>query len=320
MQQEFIRGLHRLEARHCGSVATIGSFDGIHLGHRAILQQVTEKARELALPSVVMVFEPQPHEYFSPESAPARLTRLREKVKALFAAGIDRVLCLRFDQDLRSLSAEDFIDQVLVRGLGVRHLIVGDDFRFGCDRRGDYALLYNTGREKGFNVSDTATLARHGERISSTRIRQLLEQDRLALAEELLGRPFSISGRVVYGKQLGRNLGAPTANVGLGRYRSPVHGVYTVNVRINTGGFAESVFSGVANVGVRPTLGGGQKPLLEVHIFDFSENLYGQCIEVIFRQKLRREQAFESLEALMAQIQQDIAKGKEFFDLHDDNF
>ena len=316
MQQEFIRGLHRLEARHCGSVVTIGSFDGIHLGHRAILQQVTDKARELELPSVVMVFEPQPHEYFSRERAPARLTRLREKVKALFAAGIDRVLCLRFDQELRSLLAEDFVEQVLVQGLGVKHLVVGDDFRFGCDRRGDYAMLCEAGRENSFSVSDTATLARQGERISSTRIRQLLEQDQLALAEELLGRPFSIAGRVIYGKQLGRDIGAPTANVGLGRYRSPVHGVYTVNVRINTDGFVGKMFSGVANVGVRPTLGGGQKPLLEVHVFDFAEDIYGECIEVIFRQKLRDEKKFNSLEALTAQIQQDIAEGRKFFDLH----
>ncbi len=313
MQQEFIRGLSRLEAKHRGSVATIGSFDGVHLGHQAILQQVKDKALELGCASVVVIFEPQPHEYFSPQRAPARITRLREKVKALFAAGIDRVLCLQFDQKLRALSARDFIEQVLVQGLGVEHLVVGDDFRFGCDRQGDHDLLYEVGRERGFTVSDTATLMIGGERISSTRIRQLLEQDRFREAEELLGRPFGIAGRVIYGKQLGRDIGAPTANVGLGRFRSPVQGVYAVNIRGKQDSLAGKMLAGVANVGVRPTLGGGEKPLLEVHIFDFAGTIYGTCIEVLFRRKLREEQAFASLDELKTQIQADIAKGREFF-------
>jgi riboflavin kinase/FMN adenylyltransferase len=310
MQKEFIRGLHRLEPRHHGCVATIGSFDGVHLGHRAILQQVVAKAKTLGVPSLVMVFEPQPHEFFSREQAPARLTRLREKVKALFAAGVDRVLCLQFTSTLRSFSADEFVEQVLVQALGVKHLIIGDDFRFGCDRRGDFAMLRTAGGEHGFTVSDTATCLYDGKRISSTRIRKLLEQDRFELVEKLLGRPYSVAGRVVHGLRLGRDLGAPTANVGLGRYRSPVQGVYAVQVKI--GG---QLHPGAANVGVRPTLGGGQKPLLEVNIFNFSEDIYGQCIEVIFRKKLRNEEKFESLEALAAQIQQDIDDGKKFFNL-----
>lgn len=310
MQQEFIRGLHRLEQRHRGCVATIGSFDGVHLGHRVILQQVKTAAQALGVPSLVMVFEPQPHEFFSKEQAPARLTRLREKVKALFAEGIDRVLCLQFNSDLRALSAQDFVEQVLVQGLGVQHLVIGDDFRFGCDRRGDFSMLRESGAKFGFTVSDTATYELSGERVSSTRIRGLLENDQFDLVERLLGRPFSVSGRVVHGNQLGRNIGAPTANVGLGRYRSPVQGVYAVNVRLG-----EQMLSGAANVGVRPTLGGGQKPLLEVHIFDFADDIYGQCIEVIFRRKLRDEEKFESLEALTAQIQKDIAEGRKYFNL-----
>lgn len=308
MQQEFIRGLHSLKAQHRGNVATIGSFDGVHIGHQAILQQVKSKAGEMNLPSVVMVFEPQPHEYFSREKAPARLTRLREKVKALFAAGIDRVLCLQFDQELRSLSAQAFIDKVLIEGLGVKHLVVGDDFRFGCDRRGDYAMLQKAGKLRGFGVSDTATCELYGERISSTRIRHLLENNRFELAQELLGRAYSVAGRVIYGKQLGRTLAAPTANVGLGRYRSPVQGVYAVNAKV-----AGQMLAGVANVGVRPTLEGGKKPLLEVHLFNFAEDIYGQCIEVIFRKKLRNEQKFDSFQQLRAQIQQDIVEGKAYF-------
>lgn len=308
--QEFIRGLHRLEQRHYGCVATIGAFDGVHLGHQAILRQVIGKARELGVPSLVMVFEPQPHEYFSRERAPARLTRLREKVKALFTAGVDRVLCLQFNSALRSLSAHDFVGRVLVQGLGIKHLVVGDDFRFGCDRSGDYAMLQSAGTQYGFTVSDTATCEFDGERISSTRIRQLLEKDQFELVETLLGRPFGVAGRVVHGLRLGRNLGAPTANVGLGRYRSPVQGVYAVEIDV-----AGCRYSGAANVGVRPTLGGGHKPLLEVHIFDFSDTIYGQCINVIFRKKLRNEEKFDSLEALAAQIKTDIAKGREFFNL-----
>lgn len=308
--QEFIRGLHRLEQRHYGCVATIGAFDGVHLGHQAILRQVTDKARELGVPSLVMVFEPQPHEYFSRERAPARLTRLREKVTALFAAGVDRVLCLQFNSRLRSMTAHAFVEQVLVNGLGVKHLVIGDDFRFGCDRSGDYALLQSAGETHGFTVSDTATCEFDGERISSTRIRQLLENDQFEQVEKLLGRPFSVTGRVVHGLRLGRSLGAPTANVGLGRYRSPVQGVYAVEVEV-----AGQHYPGAANVGVRPTLGGGHKPLLEVHIFDFSNTLYGECIRVIFRSKLRNEEKFESLEALAAQIQKDIVKGREFFNL-----
>jgi len=306
--REFIRGLHNLRPRHRGCVATIGSFDGVHLGHRAILRQLTEAAERHQLPRVVIIFEPQPHEFFSRERAPARLMRLREKMQALFAAGVDRVLCLRFNQQLRSLSAQQFVDRVLVEGLGIRHLVVGDDFRFGCDRQGDFDFLQKAGARRGFSVTDTCTLEVAGARVSSTRIREALEQSDFELAEQLLGRPYRITGRVGYGKQLGRQLGVPTANVQLRRHRSPLRGVFATSVHRSDG----SAHNGVANIGVRPTVSGSPKPILEVHLLDFDGNLYGERIEVVFHRKLREEQKFESVDKLREQLQKDIAQAKVF--------
>lgn len=305
----FIRGLYNLRPWHQGCVATIGSFDGVHLGHQAILRQLSQAADAHRLPSVVIVFEPQPHEFFSGEKAPARLMRLREKVHALFAAGVQRVLCVQFNEALRSLTAQQFIDQVLVQGLGIKHLVVGDDFRFGCDRKGDFALLQAAGSAQGFTVSDTCTLLLHGERVSSTRIRHLLERGEFAQAEELLGRPYTITGRVGYGQQLGRKLGVPTANVHLWRYRSPLHGVFAITARLRDG----STHHGVANVGVRPTVSGDKRPLLEAHLFDFATVIYGSMIDVVFHHKLRNEQRFASLEALQTQLQLDIKQAQNFF-------
>ncbi len=305
----FIRGLHNLRPSHRGCVATIGSFDGVHLGHQAILQQLQQVANACKLPSVVIIFEPQPHEFFAGDKAPARLMRLREKVQALLAAGVNRVLCLQFNDALRRLSAEAFVEKVLIEGLGIKHLVVGDDFRFGCDRRGDFALLRTIGSQRRFSVTDTVTLEVGGERVSSTRIRQLLEQGDFASAEQLLGKPYSINGRIAYGQQLGRKLGVPTANVHLRRYRSPLHGVFTVTVKFADG----SVYKGVANVGVRPTVTGDKKPLLEVHLFDFSRMAYGAMIDVTFHTKLRDEKKFNSLDELQTQLQMDIAQAKQFF-------
>ncbi|GMG88592.1 bifunctional riboflavin kinase/FAD synthetase [Biformimicrobium ophioploci] len=318
--RELIRGLHNLRPRHRGCVATIGSFDGVHLGHQGIIRQLGRRSESLGLPSVAIIFEPQPHEYFSGERAPARLMRFKEKVLALFEAGVDRVLCLQFNAQLRNLTAEQFVQQVLVDGLGVRHLVVGDDFRFGCDRSGDYAMLQRAGAEQGFSVEDTETLLVDGERVSSTRIRQALQDADFTLARRLLGRPYRISGLVARGRQLGRNLGAPTANVHLHRYRSPLVGVYTVRARMSRAadfsavGDARAVIDGVANVGFRPTVEGeGAKPLLEVHLFDFNGDLYGREIEVEFLHKLRDEQKFESLEILKAQIAQDFRDARTWF-------
>jgi riboflavin kinase/FMN adenylyltransferase len=307
-KKQFVRGLHNLKPGTGGCVATIGSFDGVHRGHRAILQQLIDKAKELGLPSVVMIFEPQPQEFFSGEQAPARLMRLREKVEAFVEAGIDQIFCLQFNRSLRRLSALDFIDQVLVSGLGVHCLVVGDDFRFGHDRSGNYQLLGQAGKQYGFEVLDTHTLEYQSERISSTRIRHALEQADFTLAESLLGKPFRIAGRVVYGQRLGQQLGIPTANVHLNRYRAPLSGVYVVEVLLG-----DRCLPGVANVGVRPTVGDLIKPVLEVHILDFDEQLYGQRIQVEFKAKVRDEAKFASLELMVDEIHNDITVARKYF-------
>jgi riboflavin kinase/FMN adenylyltransferase len=304
----FIRGLHNLQSYNQRSVVTIGSFDGVHLGHQAILQQVKATAAMLGLPSVVMTFEPQPQEYFSGEKAPARLMRLREKIDALLEFGIDRVVCLQFNRVLRNLTASEFIHQVLVDGLSIKHLIVGDDFRFGCDRSGDFRMLAEFGKNCDFDVQDTKTLEIDNERISSTRVREFLQQADFGRASQLLGRPFSIKGRVVYGQQVGRKLGFPTANVQLNRYSAPLTGVYAVLVDID--GMS---YQGAANVGIRPTVGDLVKPILEVHLFDFSDDLYGQRIEVEFMHKIRDEAKFTTLDKLVETIRQDVKQIRAWF-------
>lgn len=309
---EFIHGLAPLQANYRPCVATIGSFDGVHRGHQHLIAQIKQKAAKLGLPTMVMLFEPQPHEFFSKEQAPARLMRLREKVNALFEQGVNRVVCLKFNQQLRSLSANDYVEQVLVKAAGVKALVIGDDFRFGCDRAGDFALLKQAGESHGFTVTDSKTQLDTGERISSTRIRKLLDADNFAAAEGLLGRKYAISGRVVHGKQLGRKLGFPTMNIGLGRNRSPIDGVFTAYVRVL--GEQSNKLRGVVNVGVRPTVGGRQKPILEVHVLDKTLDTYGKFVEVSFLSKLRGEQKFESVGALKAQIETDIEQARCFFD------
>ncbi|SFR86332.1 riboflavin kinase / FMN adenylyltransferase [Marinobacter daqiaonensis] len=282
-----------------GCVATVGNFDGVHLGHQTILEQVKEKARELDLPSVVMVFEPQPREFFQGDEAPPRLTGFRQKFETLLANGVDLVLCLKFDETFRSYSGMGFIDDVLIDGLNVRHLVVGDDFRFGCDRAGDFRLLEQVGGQSGFTVENTRTVAVDGERVSSTRVRKALMDNQLELAERLLGRPYAIRGRVVHGRELGRQIGARTANILLGRL-APLRGVYVVAVTLPDGERRD----GVANIGLRPTVDGRQ-PSLEVHLFDFAGTLYGQRIEVVFRHPLRDEIKFDSIEELKDQIARD---------------
>lgn len=310
MAFNFIRGLHNLRPEHRGSVATIGSFDGLHRGHRAIIQQLLAQAREHQLPSVVILFEPQPYEFFASERAPARLMRLADKIRGLAALGVDRVLCIQFNQRFSQLSADDFVQQVLADGLAIKSLVVGDDFRFGRDRGGDFNLLKAAGEQVGFSVFDTQTVLHDGERISSTRIRAALEAEEFALAEALLGHPYTMRGKVVYGQQLGRTINVPTANVQLKRYRSPLNGVFAVLQRsLPEGQWRE----GVANVGIRPTVGGATKPILEVHLLDFAGDLYGEQVEVSFVKKLRDEQKFPSFDALKQQIYRDIDEAKRFF-------
>ena len=260
-----------------------------------------------------MIFEPQPYEFFSGEKAPARLTPMREKVRALAACGVDRVICLQFNQQLRQLTAQAFIEQILVAGLGVKSLVVGDDFRFGCDRAGDFALLQQAGAQYGFTVYDTCTVEDGGERISSTRIRRALEVEHFAEAERLLGHHYSVRGRVEYGRQLGRTIGVPTANVRLRRYRSPLNGVFAVRLRLVG---SEVWLPGVANVGVRPTVGDETRPILEVFVLDFSGDLYRREVEVIFCKKLRDEKKFPSFDALKEQIYSDIEQAKQFFEMN----
>ncbi|MEL0168746.1 MAG: bifunctional riboflavin kinase/FAD synthetase [Pseudomonadaceae bacterium] len=302
---ELVRGLHNLRPRHRGCVATIGNFDGVHVGHQAILSRLRAHSERLGLPGCVVIFEPQPREFFAPDAAPPRLTRLREKLALLQQNGVDRVLCLAFNRRLRELSAAQFVQQVLIDGLGVRHLEVGDDFRFGCDRSGDFAFLQQSGSEHGFTVEAANTVAENGERISSSRLRQVLAEGDFILASLLLGRPFSITGRVVYGQQLGRTIGAPTANVQLKRVNPPLHGVYRVSVELDG-----VVRKGVANIGKRPSVSGDGKAHLEVHLFDFAGDLYGRRLTVVFHQKLRDEKRFDSLDALQAAIKADFAAAR----------
>ena len=308
---ELIRGLHNLRARHRGCVATTGAFDGVHNGHRAVLQQLLDKASDLGLPSVVILFEPLPREYLAPDSAPARLMSFREKLEALAELGVDRVLRVRFNEELRTMSALDFIQRIFVDGLGVKCVIVGDDLRFGHDREGDFELMREQGEIHGFECVHTDTLDMDGERVSSTRIRAALERADFAEAESLLGRPYSISGKVIYGQQRGRELGVPTANLRLHRLEAPLSGVYLVNV----GGAADGPVHGVANVGFRPSVGEQPRASLEVHLLDFEGHLYGKRLMVTFLDKVREEVKFDSLQALQEQIHKDIAHGRDYFDL-----
>ncbi|MDR5860862.1 bifunctional riboflavin kinase/FAD synthetase [Halomonas eurihalina] len=305
---QVIRGLHNLRDEHHGCVATIGNFDGVHRGHQAILDQLLERARSLSLPATVVVFEPQPREFFAGDQAPPRLTRLRDKVRLLAEHGADRVLCLPFNDALRSLTARAFIEQVLVQGLGVRHLVVGDDFRFGCDRRGDFELLQAVGAHSGFEVEHTRTFQLDGERVSSTRVRTMLACGNFDQAARMLGRPYRLGGRVVRDRQLGRTIGVPTANLPQPPHPLALQGVYAVKAALPDGRHAE----GVANIGWRPTVG-SLRPVLEVHLFDFDEDLYGERLTVLPCAKLRGEMKFDGLEALKAQIGADQARARRFF-------
>ena len=304
---ELIRGLHNLRERHRGCVATIGNFDGVHRGHQQVLTGVRRKAQELGVPSVVIIFEPQPREFFAPDAAPPRLTRFGEKIRLLEAEGVDRVLCLSFNERLRALSAEQFIESLLLEGLGVKHFVVGDDFRFGCDRRGDYALLKAAGERHGFTVAETETLILEDERVSSSRIREALGANNLMLASRLLGRRYRVTGRVQHGQKIGRELGAPTANVRMHKYACPLKGVYAVR-----GHLRSAQFNGVCNVGSRPTVN-GVRPVLEVHLLDFKGDLYGELLSVEFLHPMRPEKRFDGLDALREQIAKDISAARTWF-------
>jgi riboflavin kinase/FMN adenylyltransferase len=291
------------------SVLAIGNFDGLHLGHRALLERLTAKARQLDLPASVMTFEPHPRELFAPDQAPARLTSLREKLGLLEACGVDRAYVCHFSHKLAALSADQFIDRLLVGGLAVRYLIIGDDFRFGRGRGGDFALLQQAGVEHNFGVEAMHTVDLDGERVSSSAVREALAAGDLEHAARLLGRPYNISGRVVHGDKIGRRLGFPTANIQLKRKRVPLAGVFAVTVS----GVDKRHLPGAASLGVRPTLGNGLKPVLEVHLFDFDREIYGSHVTVHFLHKLRDEAKYDSLAALTAQIERDVAATRNYF-------
>ena len=305
---ELIRGLHSLRPEHRGCVATIGNFDGVHLGHQNVLGQLAEKAAELHLPTAVVTFEPQPAEFFAGEQAPPRLARFREKLEALSRFSVNRVLCLPFNKGFSQLSAQGFIDRVLVDGLGVRYLVVGDDFRFGRGRGGDFAMLRQAGREHGFQVVNMHTFAVDDERVSSTRIREALRNGDMEHAARLLGRPYRMSGRVAHGDKRGRTIGFPTANIFLHRRVSPVNGVFMVEMF----GLDKEPWPGVANLGNRPTVD-GTRSLLEVHLLDLDREIYGQHVHVDFLQRLREERRFPSFDDLKKQIMMDVERAKDLF-------
>jgi riboflavin kinase/FMN adenylyltransferase len=291
---------------------TIGNFDGVHRGHRAMLERLVEKTRELRLPCSVLTFEPHPREFFSPLAAPARLTRLREKLELLAEAGIQRTHVLRFGAQLAALAADRFIDEVLVRGLGVRWLLVGPDFRFGARRAGDFAALKAAAAGGRFEVEAMGDVMDAGQRISSSSVRACLAAGDMAGAARLLGRDYSMSGRVAHGEKLGRTLGFPTANVVL-RRRPPLAGIFVVEAELEE---THHVLRGVASVGRRPTIRENASPLLEVHLFDWDGDLYGRHLRVKFLRKLRDEKKFDGLEALRSAIAQDAAQARDYFATH----
>jgi len=304
-----IRGAHRPLIVERGCVATIGNFDGVHLGHRAVIENLAEQGRRLGLPVVVVLFEPQPREYFAPELAPPRLTRLREKLAALANLPVDFALLLRFDRELAELPPEAFIQRVLIDQLRVRYLVVGDDFRFGRERRGNFSLLREYGGKAGYEVADTVSVQLGGCRVSSTLIREALAEGDMKLARELLGRPYSMCGRIKPGAMLGRQIGFPTANMSLQRKKTPLQGVFAVTMS----GISSRPLPGVANVGARPTVHSGLTVQLETHLFDFAGDIYGRLAEVHFHRKLRDERRFDTVQALTEQIDSDARAAREFF-------
>ena len=297
---EIIRGVNGLLPKHRGSVVSVGNFDGIHLGHQAVLAQLARFGVEKGLPTSLVTFEPHPREFFSAQHAPPRLTRLREKVVQLARSPLDRVVVLRFDEALSSMAPSDFIEHVLVDGLGSKVVVMGEDFRFGHRAEGNIDLMREAGRVHGFEVRCHDTHLLDGHRVSSTWVRDALAHGDFALARRLLGRPYTMCGRVAHGDRIGRTLGYATANISLRRVAPPLHGVFAVRLR----GVGDLPLSGMASIGHRPTVG-GRVTLLEVHVFDFSCDIYGQLVTVEFVAKLREEECYDGLDALRRQMDRD---------------
>jgi riboflavin kinase/FMN adenylyltransferase len=303
---ELVRGLHNISQRHRGCVLTVGNYDGVHLGHQHMIGVLKARAAELRCAATVLVFEPSSKEFIDPDGAPPRLTRWREKFLALAAQGVERLVTLRFDDCMRAMTPRSFIDALIVEKLGARHMVVGDDFRYGSNAGGTIQSLRIAGAAHGFGVEQIAPFVFDGVRVSSTVVRERLELADYSGAARLLGHPYRMMGRVAPGRQLGRTLGFPTANLRLMRRKSPVWGILAVWVH----GIAARPLPGVASLGTRPTVN-GIEPLLEVHVFDFSGDLYGRAIEVEFVAKLRDEVKFDSLDALVVQMKMDDAQARD---------
>jgi riboflavin kinase/FMN adenylyltransferase len=301
-----VRDLEQVGLCPQGSAATIGNFDGMHRGHLALLNQAHQHADQHGLATAVISFDPLAREHFAPEKAPPRIYNASERVRLMRNLDVDLLWLMRFGPELASVSAEAFVQRFLVDGLAAQRVIVGDDFRFGKDRSGDFSLLQSMGRQLGFAVVRAEKVSCRGERVSSTRVRQALQDADFELSGELLGRPYCMFGRVVRGLQLGRKLGFPTANIRLHRRASPIHGIYAVRVS----GAGLDNHSAVSSVGIRPTVD-GKEMLLEVHLFDYDGDLYGRHLDVEFIKKLRDEERFDSLEAMTTQIRIDAEQARE---------
>ncbi len=304
---QLIRGLHNLNQPLAGSVITLGNFDGVHLGHQQLLMQLKQKAKALNVPTVVISFEPQPKEFFAKRQTVPRMMRFSEKYLALQKLGIDYLCVLYFDEALSQLSAEDFVNKILSEKLGMRAIVVGYDFHFGAKRLGDFSLLKKMGAANGFEAIEFAPVSHANLAVSSTRLRRALSDGDMHLADQLLGRHYSLRGKVTYGHQRGRDLGFPTANINLHRELVPISGVFVVRVKLKA-----ETFNGVANVGIRPTFN-GQRVLLEVHLFDFDQTIYGCNLQVEFLHKLRDEVRFENFDELSAQIHKDAVDARKYF-------
>ena len=308
---EFIRGAHNIGSRHHGCVASVGNYDGLHPGHRQVIRSLAEHGRRLDLPVTIISFEPHPLEFFVPNAAPSRLMSVREKLEGMSELNVDRFCCLRFNHALANTEPEDFIKDLLIRKLGVRHIVVGDDFRFGRNRRGDFEMLRTLGRRYSMEVVKTESYLIGDERVSSTRIRECLAAGNLVQAARLLGRDYSVSGRVVRGDGNGRKWGFPTANLKLKHQNVALTGIFVVEVDLSE----KTSLPAVASLGMRPTVG-GTTLILEVHLLDFDADLYGQRIRIRFLKKLRDEVKFSSIETMCEQIKQDILRTRDHF-LHE---
>ncbi len=305
---EVIRGLHNLHPRHRGCALTIGNYDGVHLGHKALLARLREAAAEQRLPAAAMIFEPTPREFLDPAGAPPRLSSLREKLEDLRDCGLERVLCLRFTERLAGLSAADFVDDLLAARLGAKIVAVGDDFRFGAQRKGDFAFLQSRGAHNGMQTIRLDEIRIDGERVSSTVVRARLASGDAAGAARMLGGPYRICGRAVPGQRLGQQLDMPTANLAVRRKPAPKFGVYAVTVL----GLGETAREGVASLGFRPSVR-SEGCWLEVHLFDFAGELYGRRLNVQLHKFLRVEERFDSLDALRTQMHRDADAARNFF-------